>query len=247
MPFTFSHPGFFLPFVSLRARWYSVTGLLIGSMTPDFEYFFRLQTKSTLSHTLPGVFLFDLPMGFLAAFLFHNGVRNALIENLPAPFQRRFAPFLSFDWNRYAARNWLIIALSLLVGVFSHILIDSFTHEHLEPVKQIAFLRTPVPLPILGEFPLFRLLQHGGSLLGALLILFFIWRLPVSDAPVKPIDWRYWLVAAGVVLYMTLTLFLFGLSIRDYQDVVATISSAGLAALLITPILLGKWRTSDDF
>jgi len=48
MPFTFSHPAIVLPLATLRRQWISATGLIIGSITPDFEYFIRMKnTEST--------------------------------------------------------------------------------------------------------------------------------------------------------------------------------------------------------
>ena len=41
MPFTFSHPAAVLPLRLLPRHWFSLTGLVIGSMVPDFEYFLR--------------------------------------------------------------------------------------------------------------------------------------------------------------------------------------------------------------
>jgi hypothetical protein len=37
MPFTLSHQPFFLPFLKIKKL--SATALIIGSMSPDFEYF----------------------------------------------------------------------------------------------------------------------------------------------------------------------------------------------------------------
>ena len=39
MPFTFSYPAIVLPLTYLPRRWFSLTGLIIGSLTPDFEDF----------------------------------------------------------------------------------------------------------------------------------------------------------------------------------------------------------------
>lgn len=58
MPFTFSHPAIILPFKYLPNRWISMTGLIIGSLTPDFEYFIRMKIESYYSHTNAGLFLF---------------------------------------------------------------------------------------------------------------------------------------------------------------------------------------------
>lgn len=38
MPFTFSHPAIILPLSYLPKKWFSLTGLIIGSLIPDFEY-----------------------------------------------------------------------------------------------------------------------------------------------------------------------------------------------------------------
>ena len=43
MPFTFSHPAIVLPLVRKSGHWFSATGLIIGSLTPDFEYFMRMR------------------------------------------------------------------------------------------------------------------------------------------------------------------------------------------------------------
>lgn len=59
MPFTFSHPAIVLPLTSLPKRCISVTGFVIGSLTPDFEYFIRMKVKSEYSHTISGLFWFD--------------------------------------------------------------------------------------------------------------------------------------------------------------------------------------------
>ena len=56
MPFTFSHPALILPLKYFPNKWFSLTGLVIGSLTPDFEYFLRMRIKSVYSHTLEGIF-----------------------------------------------------------------------------------------------------------------------------------------------------------------------------------------------
>ena len=95
MPFTFSHPAIILPFRYLPVKWFSFTGLVIGSLTPDFEYFIRMKVQSIYSHTLLGIFWFDLPLAILLAFLFHSLVRDTLFFNLPKTFNPEFWFLLS--------------------------------------------------------------------------------------------------------------------------------------------------------
>jgi hypothetical protein len=46
MPFTFLHPAIVLPLTYLPRQWFSLTGLVIGSLTSDFEYVLRVNDKS---------------------------------------------------------------------------------------------------------------------------------------------------------------------------------------------------------
>jgi hypothetical protein len=55
MPFTFSHPAIILPLAYLPKKWYSMTGLVIGSLVPDFEYFLRMSMAGYHSHTIAGL------------------------------------------------------------------------------------------------------------------------------------------------------------------------------------------------
>jgi hypothetical protein len=45
MPFTFAHTALIIPlcYIRRRYRWISATGLITGSVAPDFEKFFRLK------------------------------------------------------------------------------------------------------------------------------------------------------------------------------------------------------------
>jgi hypothetical protein len=91
MPFTFSHPAIVLPFAFLPRKWFSLTGLVIGSLIPDFEYFLRMRIKSNYSHTIDGLFWFDLPLGIILGYIFHYLVRDSLLNNLPIFLKSRFS------------------------------------------------------------------------------------------------------------------------------------------------------------
>ncbi|MFP5043018.1 DUF4184 family protein, partial [Parasediminibacterium sp. JCM 36343] len=116
MPFTFSHPAIVLPLTKCSRRHMSLTGLIIGSMTPDFEYFFRMKIQSTFSHTIGGLFYFDLPVGILLSFVFHNLIRDSLYDNLPKVFKSRLEVFKSFKWNEYFKQHYFVVIISVLVG-----------------------------------------------------------------------------------------------------------------------------------
>lgn len=239
MPFTFSHPALVLPLTYLPKKWFSLTGLIIGSLTPDFEYFLRMRIKSVYSHTIEGLFWFDLPLGILIAFVFHNSIRNSLFDNLPVFLKSRFSSFKKFDWNKYFKKNWLIVIISILIGAISHIFWDSFTHDTGYFVQKIPELTFTID--ILGrQIPIFKIVQHSSTLLGGLVIALAIYKLPKDKIVINKINAKYWWIFLGLMLAIISIRFLSGLEIQHYGNLIVTTISAGLLSLIFTPLILKK-------
>mgnify|MGYP000567707278 CR=1 FL=1 len=245
MPFTFSHPAIVLPLTYLPKHWFSLTGLVIGSLTPDFEYFIRMKIKSNYSHTIDGLFWFDLPLGILLAFIFHNIVKNSLFDNLPTFLKSRFSVFNQFDWNGYFKRYWLVVVISILIGAASHIFWDSFTHDHGYFVRTIPTLTSSVDL-FGKQIPILKILQHSSTIIGGLVIALAIYKLAINQTEKAKIDWKYWAIVVALSLIIIVTRFLTGLEMKQYGNVIVTGISAGLISLIITPILIrernNNWR-----
>lgn len=237
MPFTFSHPAIVLPLTFLPRKWYSLTGLVIGSLTPDFEYFLRMKIQSNYSHTIHGIFWFDLPLGLLLAFIFHSIVRNQLLKNLPNFLKSRFVVFTVFSWNEHFKRNWLIVLLSLFFGATSHIFWDSFTHPNGYFVTQFHTLSGSVNYAGI-EIPIFKVLQHSSTLLGGFAIAFSIYQMPIIDAKRDEIVLKYWFVLFGCTVVIVATIMILGLHFIPLGNFVVTTISAVLIALTVTPLLL---------
>lgn len=236
MPFTFSHPAIILPLTYLPRKWFSLTGLVIGSLTPDFEYFLRMRIKSNYSHTMDGLFGFDLPLGLLLAFIFHNIVRESLFNNLPPFLKSRFSTFKQFDWNRHFKQNWLVVTISIIIGAASHIFWDSFTHDHGYFVQTIPALQNSVDF--LGQqIPILKILQHSSTLIGGLVIAFAIYKLPTIKTEKENINLKYWTILATLTLTIIAVRLLSGLDPKQYGNVIVTGISAGLISLTITPWL----------
>ena len=177
MPFTFSHPAIILPLKKLPRKYISMTGLIVGSIAPDFEYFLRM--KSKYSHTISGILWYDLPMGILLAFIFHNLIKEALINNMPLFFQSRFLNLRDFNWNSYFKKNWYVVVVSIIIGICSHILWDGFTHRTGHFVKMFSVLESSVKM--FGQkIPVYRILQHISTLLGGIIVIKAIVNLPAD-------------------------------------------------------------------
>ena len=240
MPFTFSHPAIVLPVTYLPRKWYSLTGLIIGNLTPDFEYFLRMKVESNYSHTLSGVFWFDLPLGILFAFIFHNIVRNKLFYNLPTVLKTRLLAFNDFNWNYYFKKNWFVVIVSIIIGALSHIFWDSFTHDSGFFVQTIPSLKTSIDF--LGiRFAIFKILQHGSTIIGGFIIIYAILKLPANEKIISRFNLKYW--GWWAVLTLTnISLKLFsGLDYRLYGQVIVTGISAGLISLILT-----SWLTKRN-
>ena len=236
MPFTFSHPAIVLLFKRINPRWISITGLVLGSMVPDFEYFLRMNMRSEYSHTLGGVFLFDLPLCIILSFIFHNIIRNSLIQNLPKFLKARFASYKPFCWNTYFRKNWIIVIVSVLIGVFSHVLWDAFTHWNGYFVQNSLFFNKAVF--IFGySFPMFKILQHASSLLGGIILATVIMIHPKKEMKSERINIYYWVVFVIATFIVVFIKILMGLDYRLYGNLIVTIISAGLLSLIFTSLV----------
>lgn len=83
MPFTFAHPAIVLPLKKKINKYFGLTALVLGSMSPDFEYFLNLKITSEVGHTLKGFLTYNLPLVFLFALVFHLVMKPVLYLHLP--------------------------------------------------------------------------------------------------------------------------------------------------------------------
>ncbi|MFV9484419.1 DUF4184 family protein, partial [Christiangramia sp. ASW11-125] len=191
MPFTFSHPAIVLPLKFISNKWFSLTGLVIGSITPDFEYFIKMKVESHFSHSILGIFYFDLPLAIVLTFIFHNIVRNQLIENSPKIIKARTIDFNNFNWNQYFKSNYLVVIISILVGISSHIFWDSFTHKTGFFVSEIIYLQKNIEIRNYN-FPIYKILQHLSTILGGLIIALSTYKLPANQNKAGMVNYKYW-------------------------------------------------------
>lgn len=207
MPFTPAHPAIVLPL--LRKRWVSATGLIVGSLSPDFEYFFKLSVDGDHSHTIAGLFYFDLPVTLILAVLFHEIVKENFIHNLPAFLQRRLTDTLNFDFRRFLIGHWSVFLLSAFLGAASHVFWDAFTHGdgyftmNLPRIYQIT-----IPYQG-GKYPMFYFLQHLSTCAGLIAVSLYVLAIqPAGTFVSKPrmVYWTLVMVIASLVVLLRLYL-----------------------------------------
>jgi len=165
MPFTFAHPALFIPIQKSIKGKLSATGLILGSMIPDFEYFLKMRAGENMSHQWYGILLFDIPLALVFTFIFHLLIRDILIKNSPKYFKKRFNQYLGFNWVNYFMANKFSVFYSIVIGILSHLFLDAFTHQDGFFVNYFTTLSTS--LHVLGyKITYYLLLQIVSSIIG---------------------------------------------------------------------------------
>lgn len=227
MPFTPSHAALVLPL--LKNRKLSATGLIIGSMAPDFAYFFTLSTEGKFSHTLLSIVYFNIPVTILLAWLFHEVVKKNLLASLPAFLRDRFYDTYCFEFVPYLRANLVPFVISAALGTVSHILWDSFTHAEGYFVTRLPFYEGAV-VPYEGvRYPLFYALQYISSFVGLFFILIYMLLkerrpLPSPNVAVLP----YWLTLLTITAIVVAVRFTVYARVNDTEGVRIVVLISGL-------------------
>ncbi|MBF9253356.1 DUF4184 family protein [Pontibacter sp. 172403-2] len=209
MPFTAAHPAVILPLIHRRSRFLSATGLVVGAIVPDFEYFFEIEKPFRTSHTLPGIFLFNLPVAILIALLFHAFVREVVVEHLPPFLRKKIKPQGNSKWFSYLRRNWPFFLISIIIGTLSHLLWDSFTELDGRLLEKLSpFLVEKVFILGFG-MERGRILQHLSTAAGLVVVIWYIMKQPAVRPQIeqqKVWEWlKFWvMISLFALLYLYL-------------------------------------------
>ncbi|MEF9908439.1 DUF4184 family protein [Streptomyces sp. P9-A2] len=176
MPFTLSHPAAVLP---LMRRPFSRAALVAGAVAPDMPYFvattglpvnaqswYEPFVNATTTHTALGAATVTLPYALTLWGLARAG-RRPLATLLPpaaVPSRPRTAgtPVRRAGW----------IALSVLIGIATHLVWDSFTHHAGFMVAHTPWLTSTA----VGSLTWERTLQHASTIGGLAAVAVYVWR-----------------------------------------------------------------------
>ncbi|MEO8414464.1 MAG: DUF4184 family protein [Ginsengibacter sp.] len=240
MPFTFSHPAIVLPATYLPKKWSSLSGLIMGSMTPDFEYFIRMRGFSRYSHTWTGLFWFDIPLALALLFIFHNVVRNTLIEHLPFSLNVRLSVFEKFNWNTYFQENIIVVFISLIIGITSHFVWDGFTHTNGYFVEAIPLLHGHVDI-LNYNIGVPNILQYGCSVIGGLVMLIAVYKLPEGKNTKQNTILKFWILVSAITISVFNVRVIGGQMFHQRikpEDIIVTIISGGLIGITLLSLVL---------
>jgi hypothetical protein len=161
----------------------------MGCFVPDLPLFAFAMAHGFEGHSIRGMFVFDLPVGLVALWLFHSFMKQPALIFVPDGIRRRLK---AGAYSFLPAARFALIAISILIGSATHILWDAFTHGFYWPARHWRFLRTNVELPIVGHLVMFKVLQYASSVAGLLLVAIWVWYwYRTTDAAQHPIARPY--------------------------------------------------------
>jgi len=202
VPFTVSHAAAVLPLHRLGRLELPLTALMIGSMAPDFGYFFSHEASRALTHSFAGLVTFSLPAG-LAVWIFYVALlEKATITLLTDRWHTRFA-------HTDAITPSLILraAIAIVLGAFTHLVWDALTHRATIATEVLPFLLAPTPG--FAWLPIYHLLHGLSSVIG--LGILAIWARNLHRQPARSLMRPYsiseraraaaiWILFAGAIL-----------------------------------------------
>ncbi|MFG1812984.1 DUF4184 family protein [Kribbella sp. NPDC049174] len=202
MPFTLAHPAAVLPLIR---RPLIASALVAGAVAPDLLYLdpiYHLATQQihgnltlTLTHKFSSAFWLDPAIALILLAAFHLVVRRPLAALAPPSLASRFpAP----PRPTPTVLVWTVI--SAILGAFTHVLWDSFTHGDGYFVRRFPdFFRAEVT----ATWDVNRILQYVSTVVGCVILAIWLCRWYRRTSPVNPTNqvppWVRYVVLAGVL------------------------------------------------
>ena len=254
MPFTPTHIVAIMPIAALF-RWLPLSALAIGSMIPDLPWFAPFSPDYAMTHSPAGVFTVCLPLGVAVFLLFQCVIKVPVVSLFPRWVQSRMmtcvkpllVPSVGF---------FLCVSIAVVVGAFTHILWDAFTHQGRWGTQLFPILNQTTT--IAGQhIPGYKLLQYGSTIVGlpVLALLCELWLRGNTASPVDglyPFGRRAKLFFVGVTIAIPLLVTVNVLATSDgtvYTKVGQIIKTSGLLAMvaLIAYSLLFHLATNGKY
>ena len=173
MPFTLAHPAAVLPLRGVRHL--RTAPLILGAMAPDLPYYLPsgIARYVPVTHAFAHSFTLDLLLGYAllgGGFLLQRPLTALLSSRARALCLRALSAF-------HRPVEWAYAAPALFLGIWTHLLWDSFTHRDGWMVRRVSALNAPLTVGSY-EGTVYHALQYLSSVLGLCLLLLWYLRLP---------------------------------------------------------------------
>lgn len=251
MPFILAHTAACIP---LARKGLVASALIVGSVSPDFAYFFPIPHLDRLSHSILGIFVFCLPVGAIALWLFHGFLKQPALTLFPSHHRKRLTP-LARDFRFRPLNRFLVIITSLAIGAFTHFAWDSFTHWRGWLVQNLTWLKMIIVETSLGPIAVHRALHVVSTLIGLILIGWWYQRwqrkvplemLPLKEDSFPGREMMSLSVLCGLALALAVASGFAGITSREVHPLKQFLNRAGIGLISILTIALliysGVWH-----
>lgn len=241
MPFTFAHPSAVLPFIIKKNKDFDFTALIVGSMSPDFEYFIHLRPYQVYGHTILGQLYYNLPLVFTVSIVWHYILKEKIIENLPSPFNKYYINLVMNGWKLTSIKSLVIFIYSAFIGMATHIIWDSFTHSSGYFVTKINFLSQSIYF-LKFNIPIYKILQHGSTIIGLSIFILYLLKIQQKNFTIKIVDnnksskFLFW-ISIVVINFTFITLVSFFKDDYRIGSIIVEIISGGFLSATIVSLL----------
>lgn len=245
MPFTFSHIGFVLP---IKKKWktkFSITGLVFGSLAPDYDILFRFTNVRShiFKYDIKTIFLLIFPLALISAFCFHVFCRNIIIENLPSKYEQQYQKYKSFHFLQHFKKHYFIVSISILFAILLHLFLDFLCHflnanyikliilqlTHQESIANISYIFSIYGLPIIF------------SLVGFYLIYVYEYHknISINDLAITTKNITFWITMLLITILFSILKFYFTEVDKDFfiDYIIISVTSSSLIAVYTTCML----------
>ncbi|MBX3730822.1 MAG: DUF4184 family protein [Candidatus Sumerlaeia bacterium] len=186
MPLTIVHPVAVLPF---RKCGLPLSAMIVGAMSPDLEYLYHLAPRGRIGHTPLGLIVFCVPVGLAVLWLFHRVWKQPLLDLFAGERSGDREHFAFLPLGRLA-----LLAAAILFGAVTHVTWDSFTHRGGWMVQNVPVLSAAVVQTEWFTLRVYKIFQHGSTLLGFGIFGFIAW---CHRARLARVPKRSWALLAG--------------------------------------------------
>lgn len=179
MPFTLAHPAAVMPLRRLKSL--PTPALIVGSLVPDFPYYMPGRIDAALhdTHTLQGSILICVPLGL--ALLATGLVLRRPLTSLMTE-RARWVSLREAEGFMARPVNWLLAIPAIVIGAWTHLLWDAFTHPGTWLVRRVDALSAPISLFGMYTGEVSHVLQYVSSVVGLALIAYW-YTLAAAQAP----------------------------------------------------------------
>jgi hypothetical protein len=216
-------------------------------MAPDFEYFVHFKPFQAVGHSFWGFITYNFPLVLLVSFLFHRVLKRQMIDHLPHPLDSRYAEVAVKKWRISSVKEFVVFFYSSLLGMLTHVLWDHFTHLNGYFVQKFVLLQQNLTV-LSWKIPLYKLAQHGSTLIGFIVLGSFLYTYRRADETRPAIrstaqKWLYWsgVGIGGIALMLFRAFFLSGhLSVNAYGEHIVSLLSCTFISLTAVSWLVNK-------